>query len=803
MVNTSRAVTPIPFTPHTRGITPPSDDAATTGFIVVRLSNRYPPRPGETLIDLARSHGELAELGSFLNERELTESSYSVTTVPPERLLEWEREASTCDGLAPTRSLLQYWRVDARAATQENPSVELERLAAELKQRPGVDTAYLELDATPPGFSFNPTDDDDYPQQTYVNAPVDPADPTKPGGIHATAIWDLGYYGEDVGLVDVERGWFLDHLDLKARGAGTIAGDKTDLSSMSHGTAVLGICAAVDNDIGIVGIAPDLKSVTVASVLRATKGVYMADAIVNAIDHSVPGDVILLELETNESGSHYPAESVDDAFDAILLASALGRIVVEAAGNGYFDTTGIDLDAYTTPGGQHVFDRNVRDSGAILVGASHAGPGYVPLESSNFGSRVDCFAPGEGIETCDYAHLEDGDARSTYQPNFGGTSAASAIVAGAAVLLQSAWLKRTGALLSPLQMRGLLSDPAINWPQGSSPKHIGVLPDLGAIIDAELPDIYLRDTINDDGTVPSTGTLSMSPDIIVRAAPVVNPGGTFGEGTGTEQDVALSDPIAGGSDYYLYARVRNRGPVDAPGATVSFYWSPPSTLVTPDQWNFIGTTAAFNVPLGGALTVSNAVTWPQAKLPAAGHYCFVAVANQPQDLAPPLPNNLGTPAAAAAVSWDSFLSLVRNNNNITWRNFDVIGVSASSLAPIVLDFEVVGPPDHARAFTIQVQVPTIPVRRVILRVPAVLGSQLRHPGHNPNQREDFHDIDLTPMRGLRAQRVVLSESARHKCSIILEPPFGDVRRHSRLVISQSFKGLEVGRITWELAAQTP
>ena len=84
---------------------------------------------------------------------------------------------------------------------------------------------------------------------------------------------------------------------------------------------------------------------------------------------------------------------MDDHFDAIRLASALGVIVFEAAGNG-----GQDLDTITNASGDQVLNpasTDFRDSGAIICGAAedalpHDRAIWTGGQSSSFGARVNC-----------------------------------------------------------------------------------------------------------------------------------------------------------------------------------------------------------------------------------------------------------------------------------------------------------------------------------------------------------------------------------------------------------------------------
>jgi len=116
----------------------------------------------------------------------------------------------------------------------------------------------------------------------------------------------------------------------------------------------------------------------------------------------------------------------------------------------------------------------------------------------------------------------------------------------------------------------------------------------------------------------------------------------------------------------VYLRVWNRG-TDAGNVTATVYWSPPATLVTPNLWNLIGNAAFADVPPRNVVEVSSpGITWASANIPAPGHYCFVATAGNAADPAP----NPGTFA-----TFNEFVDYIYAHNNITWRNFNVAGLS--------------------------------------------------------------------------------------------------------------------------------
>ena len=50
--------------------------------------------------------------------------------------------------------------------------------------------------------------------------------------------------------------------------------------------------------------------------------------------------------------------------------------------------------------------------------------------------------------------------------------------------------------------------------------------------------------------------------------------------------------------------------------------------MSPDLWHPIGSVVLPSVPTGEVLTVSDALTWPSAQIPAPGHSCFGGILDQ-------------------------------------------------------------------------------------------------------------------------------------------------------------------------------
>jgi len=345
------------------------------------------------------------------------------------------------------------------------------------------------------------------------------------GGIDADYAWTVpGGDGTGVKILDVESSWDLHHNDLPA--PFYVGGFANPLAS--HGTAVLGVIAALDNGYGVTGIAHGAE-IGILSLVNHT----VAQAVIQAIFALDAGDIVLIEVHRPGPRSGEICECNCDQFefiaveywqatyDAIKAATAAGLIVVEAAGNGSMN---LDNPAY---GG--AFNRAVRDSGAILAAAGDPAD-HSPPCWTNYGRRIDLHGWGSGVATTGYGNLYPDDPpdcwgtfldcfdcihcdiwqiNDFYTGSFGGTSSASPIVVGAAASIQGI-ARAAGHTLYPEQAIRILT--RTGTPQGEpQEKHIGPLPDLRAAIELDTdrdgiadvtdtcPEISDPDQVDSDG----------------------------------------------------------------------------------------------------------------------------------------------------------------------------------------------------------------------------------------------------------------------------------------------------------------
>jgi serine protease len=747
-----------------------------SGMVIIRLVSEFRDKlvekTYETLDDFAKTF-ELKGLMRVLEQNKWPKALRLTKSIPASKIADLERRASN-SRFAPIHSLNQYWRFDLRELTK----TQIQQALTILNDLQEVDQAWLEPVYILP--AVNAANDPYNINQGYQDS--------APDGIDARWMWTQSSgEGAGVGVMDVEGGWRITHEDLVAKAPTLIHGTQY-ASWVDHGTAVLGEITASDNTVGVVGSAPSITSIRMSSIYDAMGIQHTTDALVAAIMAMSAGEILLTELQTS---SYTPIETSDANLDAIRLASAIGIIVVEAAGNG--DT---DLDAWVTPGGLHRLNRSsvdFVDSGAIMVGAAISTVPHDRWAYSNYGSRIDCFGWGENVTSTGYGDLDDGGGNPDmeYTNTFQGTSSASPIIVSAAALLQSRYMSISGSYLSPMQMRLLLSDPATGTAQGGGViGAIGVMPNLALIVPllGLLPDVYVRDAVGDTGVIPWTGPLSVSPDVIILPNPVIDPQASFGEGSGTENDTLLGEKVELGQDNTVYIRMRNRGGVAATNLTVTVYWAYSATLLTPSSWTLVGSTTVPNVPIGDILTVSPAITWQKANLPTVPHACFIVVLSHPLDPAPITPGPL---------QWDDFCKMIQNNNNVTWDNFNMVEELDD---PPSFIFNLTGADDKTLLFEFEIE-RRLPIdARLEFKGPLGIIHSLR--GENQwkiiqGKRRDENQLLLPALPRIKFNKIRIPKGTRLQCELKVIPGKSKILQGHGIAIRQLYEKQEVGRVQWQ------
>ncbi len=488
--------------------------AGNTGSIVLRLSRRCFDSSVRDFRSLVQR--KAPAVWEVLRNYERLPASRLIRRLDVDDVARLERGITT-DGLLPHKSLTCFWRIDQ--VEEADISGLIESLRNIERTVPAVERQLREVYQLPTGSDPTGTVNDTFSNlQQHLDA--------APNGIDARWAWDqVGGDASRAGFVDMERGWMLDppHADLPQ--LTVLLPDYYEIrpDGAVHGTAVIGLVAGRHDGQGITGVAPRPKLVGVASHVIDGEPGNVAEAILTLIGAGKtgpdvlvgPGDVLLIEWQIDHvDGVHdVPAELYSATWGAIRTATRKGVVVVECAGNGDHSLDGypqIARDASKIDSAT----ASPMDSGAIIVGACRSALEFDPADpktpghrrwtlsqdvaGSNYGTRIDCHALGEHLVTAGPTFRPRAPlpsfipppgppltarvpAQSAYRRDFFGTSGAGAVVAGAAVVLQSMYMAtHAGVAASPFALRHALM-------QGGTPQvavdpiladHIGVMPNL-------------------------------------------------------------------------------------------------------------------------------------------------------------------------------------------------------------------------------------------------------------------------------------------------------------------------------------
>jgi len=342
--------------------------------------------------------------------------------------------------------------------TGKRSSSELVELTEKFKTMPEIEFAYIQHLGVEPPEDIPPITPSFIDEQDWLLANP---------GMDFSYLQQFGAEGAGIRYSDCEYGWIPTHEDLNDISIHPETGQTYTETTIGmgwdhHGTAAVGICAAVDNIYGCIGGAEGCNVYTYPEE-SVEEGYRRVTCIANAIANSDPGDIVLLEMQDYGPGGDYaPAEIDPSLWTVVKNGTDAGVIVVAAAGNGTQDLDDAAYSDYMSWG----------DSKAIIVGAGSSDTDHKPMSWSTYGSRVNVHAWGEDVTTLGYGDLfyPNVDDDQSYTDSFNGTSSASALTAAACVLVQGYAVSELGRRLTPLEMRQLLQDTGI--PQ-SGTRHIG------------------------------------------------------------------------------------------------------------------------------------------------------------------------------------------------------------------------------------------------------------------------------------------------------------------------------------------
>lgn len=664
-------------------------EAKTQSRLVVELHQSCAEKLAEVMERTDRNVSSLLDVAEAIGAPELSAllgrfgSPPSVPLIPHQSVREQAKR--------PDRGLFDLFAIDTAALSQPD--------------RDRLREALQSLNQTIASAEFEPTYGNT--SRRRRSAPIAPWQDAQTylECIGITPAWSNN--GRGVGFAVVEQdGWYLGHEAFRGYSSRWPIKPRHPangpLNAAAHGTSSVSIVLANPSSGKIRGIAfeaelkelvcsNDQPSVVIYSLVEQQRLEY--------------GDVLLLEIETHDG---LPVEVFPATLRAIQFAVSHGIVVVEPAGNGRHvrPRHGWDLDGLNDNQSRawRNADGSPRQSGAILVSACSSTPNhdgeYPPLRECNFGSRVDCYAPGDGVlaaTTLNQHNLNGYSVSGTagtsdenaYDGSFSDTSAAAAIVAGVLLVTQGMARDVLGEVaprervwpLSPQQIRKILRDR--REPMGALvARHPGagpgptlknqILPDLKRIAARipSLPQIRIRAHLRDDR--PSIGKRrfgvdAQSPDIIVRTARVADSVGEYGPLSRTAKRVPPSDTIRRGHEAYIYLRLRNVGDADASNVRASAYWTHHAEPGDKVIWHTLADLEGIDVPLESDLVVTSPIVWTMPERIAADARqidILVIVGDEKWDPRPELPllRAGGTPRSRSDLH-----EFLLANRSVAWR----------------------------------------------------------------------------------------------------------------------------------------
>ena len=518
--------------------------------------------------------------------------------------------------------------------------------------------------------------------------------------INAPEAWGLAT-GNGVKIAVVDEGIDLSHPDLFAN---LLTGyDATDgqygginggcKGNDAHGTACAGIVAAINNDIGITGIAYNSNIIPIRIAYGNNGGwitydTWIADGL-NKAQEEFKADVI-----SNSWGGGSNSEIINSAIQNAVTNGRNGKgcIVVFASGN---YNGSIIYPANSNP--------DILTVGAISLCGERKSPLSCDGEmwGSNYGKQLDIVAPGVLIPTTDiqgsfgynpnnhiHVNLGGNKVNSDYTNRdytiwFSGTSSACPHVSGVAALVLSANPNLTGQEVRDIiektaqkvrpDLYSYNSDQSHSNGTWNNEMGYGLVDAYAAVRMAKglvaPADLYVRDSVGDIGDEPSGfSRLWASPDIWIEdmAGNRVNP--------------------YGDDDYNVCVRIHNRSDNASLGnERLLFNWAKAGIDL---NWSGSWTGKEFfncngkQVPKGGYVGDINGVVIPS--IPAHSNYVIKIKWHvpKPEDYKgcdTTLDKELwhfcllarihdGHPILHENESSISVRDLVRDNNNVAWRN---------------------------------------------------------------------------------------------------------------------------------------
>jgi hypothetical protein len=189
------------------------------------------------------------------------------------------------------------------------------------------------------------------------------------------------------------------------------------------------------------------------------------------------------------------------------------------------------------------------------------------------------------------------------------------------------------------------------------------------------------------------------------------------------------------------------------------------------------------------------IIWPAAELPEPGHYCFVVTVGCDED-----PDPVPDPRALTLRDYDDYIDLIRLNNNITWKNFDVVPIPPPG-TQIVRPFNAPGALDADRPMQLEIVANLPEGAELSLEGEAKFVNALVK-GYFENVSDARMTLPLERQGVSRFNEIPFPAGSVNPLKLIAAFPQQPAEGTYDIYARQLYQGQEIGRITWQLAAQT-
>lgn len=275
-----------------------------------------------------------------------------------------------------------------------------------------------------------------HPKIKYLeeNAEVQALGQTVPWGVprvQSPEVYNLGYTGQGLKVAILDTGIDKNHEDLalNVKGGFSVFTDSANLDPFydgsGHGTHVAGTVAAVDNNLGVIGVARHADLYAVKVLNNSGSGSY--EGIAKGIEWSIQNGMDIINMSLGGSSSSAILEQFCN------LAYEEGILLVAAAGN-----------SGTRAGRNDTVGYPAKYASVMAVAATDQNDKRASFSST--GPAVEISAPGVGILST---------TPNNNYASYNGTSMASPHVAAVAALV---WQAKPD--LTNVELRQLLNETA-------------------------------------------------------------------------------------------------------------------------------------------------------------------------------------------------------------------------------------------------------------------------------------------------------------------------------------------------------